>query len=63
MATAKITTVRFASEDLAILDEVQQQTGMFSQADALRYVLRQYAREHGIATTAKPKPKPKPKRK
>lgn len=62
MATAKITTVRFGAEDLAILAEVEKQTGLFSQADALRYVLRQYARDHGIATAAAIKPKPKPKR-
>ena len=61
MATAKITTIRFAAEDLAILSAVQEQTGMFTQADALRYVLRQYAREHGIATDGKSKPRPKRK--
>lgn len=61
MATAKATTVRFGPEDLAILEVVQQRTGLFAQSDALRYVLRQYAQQNGIELT-KPKAKPKPKR-
>ena len=62
MATAKQSSIRFAEEDLAIIAEVQQRTGLFSMADALRFILRQYAQANGI-DLAKPKPRPKPKRK
>ncbi len=55
MATiAKASSVRFTKEDLAILVEVQRRTGLVRQADALRFVLRQYARAEGIEL---PKPK------
>lgn len=53
MATAKATTVRFGPEDLAILDEVQRRTGLFAQADVLRYVIRQYAQAQGIEIAPK----------
>jgi len=57
MATAKQSSIRFALEDLAILEEVQRRTGMFSTADALRFVLRQYAQQNGIEV---PNPKKAP---
>jgi len=64
MATVKQSSIRFGPEDLTIIGEVQQRTGLFSVADTLRYILRQYAQEHGIEFASKPKPrsKPKPKR-
>jgi hypothetical protein len=58
MATAKQSSIRFAEEDLAILEEVQRRTGLFSTADALRFVIRQYAQANGIEF-GKPKPKAK----
>jgi hypothetical protein len=61
MATAKQSSIRFGPEDLRIIGEVQQRTGLFSMADALRFILRQYAQANGIELTAKSKPKPKRK--
>ena len=59
MATLKQTAFRLDAEDFAILDAVKKQMGFAARSDALRYVLRQYAREHSIDATP---PKRKPKR-
>lgn len=48
MATAKTTTMRMTAEDLAILDAVQEQWGMVSRSEALRFVLRFYANEEKL---------------
>ena len=62
MASAKQTTMRLAAEDLAILDAIQERTGLFSRSDALRFALRHYAKTEGVELgAAKPKPR-KPKR-
>lgn len=58
MATAKQTTIRFAPEDLAILDAVLERTGLFTRSDALRYIIRKFAESEGITVVpAKAKPK------
>jgi hypothetical protein len=62
MATAKTTTMRLTAEDEAILDAAQERNGLLSRSEALRYVLRHYARSESIEVS-KPKPRPKPKRK
>lgn len=54
MATAKQTTIRLAAEDLAILDAIQVNTGLFSRSDALRFALRKYAE---LTKLTLPKPK------
>lgn len=59
MATAKQSSIRFAPEDVAIINEVQRRTGLFSQSDALRYIIRQYALQNGISLDV---PTPKKKR-
>jgi metal-responsive CopG/Arc/MetJ family transcriptional regulator len=58
MATTTQSSIRFTEEDLTILDEVQRRTGLVSRSDALRYVLRQYAKAEGIEF-AKATPKKK----
>ena len=59
MATVKQTAFRFTAEDLALLDAIQQHTGISSRIDALRAVIRQYVRAEGIEV-GKPKRKPRP---
>ncbi len=61
MATVKQSSIRFAAEDVVVLDEVQRRTGLVSTADALRFVIRQYAQQNGIEM-GKTKPPKKPKR-
>ena len=43
-ASVSAQTIRFHEEDVAILDAVQDAMGFVRRVDALRYVLRQYAR-------------------
>jgi hypothetical protein len=62
MVTVKQSSVRFRTEDLAVLEEVQRRMGLMSLSDAMRFVIHQYAKAEGIAL-GKPVPKPKPKRK
>jgi hypothetical protein len=58
MAMVKQTAFRFTSEDLALLDAIQKHTGVGNRSDALRAVLRGYARAEGIVVKPKRKPKP-----
>jgi metal-responsive CopG/Arc/MetJ family transcriptional regulator len=44
------TAFRLDDEDFAILDDVKRRTGLSSRSDAMRYVLRQYAQQHGLAS-------------
>ncbi len=37
-------TIRFGADDIAILTAVQEEMGLVRRVDALRYVLRQYAK-------------------
>lgn len=59
MATAKQQSIRLASEDVAIIEEIQRRTGLFGLSDAIRYALRKYAQAEGIVL---PKPKTSKKR-
>ncbi len=56
------TAFRLDEDDFAILDEVKRRTGFGSRSDALRYVLRQYAQQHGLAGFGPAKPVKAPKR-
>lgn len=47
VAAAKQTSIRFADEDLEILDAIQARLGLFSQSDAIRHALRYRARNEG----------------
>ena len=40
--------MRLTEEDLAILDAAQEREGLMSRSEALRHVLRHYARAEGI---------------
>ncbi len=59
MATAKIQSIRLAPQDVAILEAIQQRTGLFGLSDAMRYALRQYALGEGIDVNPKPAAKKK----
>jgi hypothetical protein len=48
MATIKATAFRFTADDLALLDAIQKHTGISTRTDALRSVIREYARAEGI---------------
>jgi len=52
MAMVKQTAFRFTAEDLALLDAVQRHTGISTRTDALRAVLRSYARAEKIELDA-----------
>jgi hypothetical protein len=61
MATIKATAFRFTAEDIALLDAIQKHTGTLSRTEALRTVLRVYARTEGLdVRLPKRAPKPKP---
>ena len=47
-STIKQTAFRFTPEDLTFLDAIQGHLGMHSRTEALRVVLRSYARAEGI---------------
>lgn len=47
-STVKQTAFRFTSDDLVLLDAIQAYLGMHSRTEALRVVLRGYARAEGI---------------
>jgi predicted DNA-binding protein len=58
MATmVKQTAFRFTSEDLALLDAIQQHTGIGTRTDALRAVIREYARAEGLEVKRTRKPR------
>lgn len=59
MAPLKQTAFRLDPEDFEILDAIKHQMGFAARSDALRYVLRLYAREHGLSAGGKPKAKRK----
>jgi len=59
MATEVTTMVRLYLEDVTILEEVQRASGLPTRSATIRWILRQYAQEHGISPEA---PKAKPKR-
>lgn len=43
MARTMQMTLELEASDLAILEAIQEQAGLFSRAQALRYALRRYA--------------------
>lgn len=44
----KQTAFRLTDEDLAILDEAKRRSGMLSRADALRFLLRYWAKRERV---------------
>jgi hypothetical protein len=48
MAATKQTTMRFTPADLAILDALQEHTGISNQTDVLRLALRALADREGL---------------
>ncbi|HZU82380.1 MAG TPA: hypothetical protein VE987_05670 [Polyangiaceae bacterium] len=48
MATIKATAFRFTADDMALLDAIQRHTGTITRTEALRTVLRYYARAEGL---------------
>jgi hypothetical protein len=60
MAKVKVTTIKFADEELALLELIQGQTGIRSRTEALRTVLKHYIEAEGL--DAKPQERaPKPR--
>jgi len=60
MTDAKVTAFRFADEELALLEAIQGHTGIKSRMEALRTVLRYYAKAEGVEVEKTPPPKPEP---
>jgi hypothetical protein len=50
----KVTAVKFSSDELALLEVIQGQTGVKSRTEALRAVLEFYAKEKGLESPAPP---------
>ena len=50
----KVTPVKFSSDELALLEVIQGQTGVKSRTEALRAVLEFYAKEKGLESPAPP---------
>jgi hypothetical protein len=48
MAQVKVTAFRFTDEELALLEQIQGHTGIRSRTEALRSVLRYYAKAEGL---------------
>ncbi len=57
---AKVTAIKFADEELALLNLIQGQTGIRSRNEALRIVLKHYIESEGLDAT-KPEQAPKPR--
>jgi hypothetical protein len=52
MAQAKVTAFRFTDEELELLEVIQGHTGIRSRMEAMRTVLRYYARAEGLDVAA-----------
>lgn len=48
MAEVKVTAFRFTDEELELLEVIQGHTGIRSRMEAMRTVLRYYARAEGL---------------
>jgi len=48
MAQLKVTAFRFTDEELELLEVIQGHTGIRSRMEAMRTVLRYYARAEGL---------------
>jgi hypothetical protein len=59
MAEGKVTAFRFTDEELALLEVIQGHTGIRSRMEALRTVLRYYARAEGLEVEKQESPKPR----
>jgi hypothetical protein len=59
MAETKVTAFRFTDEELALLEVIQGHTGIRSRMEALRTVLRYYARAEGLEVEKQELPKPR----
>ena len=57
MAKAMQTILNLEAEDLAILEAIQAERGVFSRAQALRYALRKYAELVQLAVPKKRAPR------
>jgi hypothetical protein len=53
MAEVKVTAFRFTDEELELLEVIQGHTGIRSRMEAMRTVLRYYARAEGLEVPAK----------
>jgi hypothetical protein len=51
----KVTAFRFTDEELELLDVIQGHTGIRSRIEALREVMRHYAKSEGLEVEAKKK--------
>jgi hypothetical protein len=51
MAQVKVTAFRFTDEELELLEVIQGHTGIRSRMEAMRTVLRYYARAEGLEVT------------
>jgi hypothetical protein len=60
VSDAKVTAFRFADEELALLEAIQGHTGIKSRMEALRTVLRYYAKAEGVKVDEPEPPKPGP---
>jgi hypothetical protein len=49
MAEVKVTTFRLSDEELELLEIIQGHTGIRSRMEALRTVMRYYAKAEGLA--------------
>lgn len=58
MVTVRQIVVRLSEDDAGVVQAVMQEQGDVSLSRAVRYIIRQYAIEHGIV----PSPPPKKKR-
>jgi hypothetical protein len=59
MAEGKVTAFRFTDEELALLEVIQGHTGIRSRMEALRTVLRYYARAEGLEVEKQESSKPR----
>jgi len=60
MAEVKVTAFRFTDEELELLEVIQGHTGIRSRMEAMRTVLRYYARAEGLEVPSKPEIEPGP---
>lgn len=57
MPTVKQTAFRLTEEDLALLEAARERAGVLSRTEALRYVLRVWARTEGVELKRGRKPR------
>jgi metal-responsive CopG/Arc/MetJ family transcriptional regulator len=56
MPKPKVKAIRFADEELALLDMIQGHTGIKSRTEALRAILRHYVESKGVEAEEAPPP-------